>query len=262
MLGMDNKKTKITRKFTSIYEIFKEASENNKDFEEIKMRITGKQYSVFLELLERKIDPDERWVAYEQGFNTTDIATALNQTRANVAARLRHQLRNRRKESYQIHRSNRKELVKVRNWYVYVYLSDKAGTYMQAEKYTAKREGSAQYLFRKYKEHGGTKLDRYPIDQRLKIADKKKRTIKKELKTKPFEQVSFQQRINPKNLTRLIQENDWEVVYEKDIGETHYTEKVQKWQDSKRKVNAQQAKKLTKKRELQETKEKDKQTEE
>lgn len=222
-----------------VVDILKEAKEDELAYEEVKELMEYEQFIVFEDLIANNIEPDERWEVYLRGFNASEIGKETGFTRANIAARISSQIKGRKEELDKKHRDNRKKLFKARDWYLYVYLSDKEGDFRQMEEYLPERLRNDAYMYRKYKEHGGKDLEKDFIDRRHRITAERKTRILEGLKDKPIEQVAFQERVYLNNVQRIAEENDVDYFSEADNkeGGREYTEKLNVWMRRKREHN-------------------------
>lgn len=237
-----------------LLDVFEEASKDADARKGLEKRLDISQLKVMDDLLNNELDPEDRWIAYSQGFQASEIARATDFTRANISARIRHQLEGRKEEIDEKHKENREKLYYAREWYLYVYLSDLEGDFRQIGRYLPKLKRDDAYMYRMYKHYGGEDIERDFVDRRQILDDKRKKELLKELEFKTIEQVSFQERVYPETVRRIAEENNVDYVTEKEKGETEYTEKLHEWIKRKREQNIQDKRRRREREEAMENK--------
>lgn len=232
----------MTRKTTKriilpIVGVLGEAYKDKEALKGIKGILDKSQVRILEELIKNTLEPENRWIAYLWGFNASEIGRATGFTRANISARILNQVEGKKEEVDRKHKENRVVLFKARDWYLYVYKSDKVGDFRQMAKILPESLQNDAYMYRMYRTYGGQKIEKDFIDRRHKLSEDKINIIGLELKEKSLEQVAFQERVYPENILRLVSERNWEYFRESETGETEYTEKLNAWLEQKRELN-------------------------
>jgi len=205
--------------------------------EGLKEILTSEQMLVTEKLIENTLKNEERWIAYLQGYNASEIANETGYSRANIAVRIKNQIAN-RDDADAWHKENRDRLFFARGWYIFVYLSDKAGDYRQSAEFLPKSTRTEDHMYRQYLQYGGTKLEQKHLDKRHDLPTERVNAILELLNEYPIEQVAFQERVYVENIERMAKENNKEITYEKDLGESReYTEKYNRWVEKRTEEN-------------------------
>lgn len=238
-----------TKNYILILDVLEKAVEDDVAKEKLRDILDDEQIQMIENLKEGKLEHDNRWIAYMYGFNASDIGRATNYTRANITVRIGTQITGRKEEITNKHRENRKKLYQARDWYLYVYLSDKLGDFRQMKEYLPKSRQDDTFMYWKYKELGGEKIDKDFVDRRHMLEEAKKKDILEGLKKYPLERVAFQERIYPENVTRIAEDAGVKYFLEKDVVledgtvSTEYRDKLNLWLEKKRMFNMQDSKK-------------------
>lgn len=244
---MGEKDIRKTKDIVGILKEIKLDEESNKHMENT---LGDVQIRMLDNLINDNLDVDERWLAYREGFQASEISRSTGTTRANISARVNTQLKGNKEEVKEEHKEKRKKLFLVRDWYHFVYLSDKVGDFRQMSKYLPERVRKDTYMFRKYQEHGGVKLDRDFVDKRTVLKKSKKNRILSKLEDKTIEQVAYEERVDTSTISRIAEESGMtEYKEESEQGEYEYTEKLKEWKRKKKERNEQEVEKRKKKRE-------------
>src|SRR5699024_5139440 len=216
--------------------------ENESILEGYKKVITESQLLILKKLKEETFIVEDRLDAYKNGFNMSEIGEHTNCSRAAVSKYLNKEMGTKREEYDKLHFENREKLHFANNWYFFVYLSDKEGDYRQSMEFLPVTIRDEHTAYRRYKEYGGETLNRIVPDGRyLRDKEKEDRVVEK-LKDSPVEMVAFQERLTVRSVEKIAKRNEVTVFYEKEIGESEYTEKLETWL-RKKKENTKQQKK-------------------
>lgn len=207
--------------------------------EGLKEILTSEQIRVAEKLFKGELEKEERWVAYIQGFNLSEIAESEGTSRENVRARVQYQLGNNYEKGKEQYEQNRDSVIYARKWTLYVYLADKYNDYeyskevLQGTKYDRQPTSLGEdYMYNLYKRYGGTKQkSKYP-DKREVLDYEKRERIKEKLEVEPIEQVAFQERVLIGSILDEIKKSGGSYFHEQPDGE--YKEKYEKWLNVKR----------------------------
>lgn len=210
--------------------------------------LTDQQLFVIRKLKNKTFNTEDRVEAYKQGINMAEMGEYTNCTRAAVSKYLNRVMGSNKEEVEKSFYENREKLYYARNWYFYVYKSDIEGDYRQIKQYLSStiKEDSIAYIY--YKDYGGKKLGKLHEDKRSILAEDKVERILKRLEDEPIEKVAFSERVKLETVENVVEKNNAKAFYEEEIGETEYTEKLNRWLDRKEKLRQQELKRLKEER--------------
>lgn len=249
------KKETLTRVIRPVVDILKEARAEEGAQEQLRELLDEEQLRILDALIEGTLPLEERWIAYLKGYKASEIAKEIGLTRATVTSRITHQLGDKKESAKKEHGEKRKRLYAAREWYLYVYLSDKVGDYRQMAQYLPERLREDVSMYRIYEKNGGRELERDFVDRRHEVSPERKHSILTGLQTMPLEEVAFKERVYPTNVVRIAEESGQAYTTEEELGRTEYTDKLEIWMKRKQLFNDMQVQRRRMQREKEEKEE-------
>lgn len=227
-----------TRRMPPILDVFDSAYQSEEAKQKFEEKLNEEQLLYTELLIDKELRPNSFREAYLAGYRAAEIADRLGYTKQYARRYVVSDNAQQKGLDKEEHSKNRKALESVRNWYLFVFLSDEAGDFRQMKPYfppsVQKQEGT---LYAHYIRNGGKKLEGTYFDPRREVSGERREILLNKLKEQPIEKVAFYERLYIDTLEKMAEDANIDIIWEKDLYRTEYTIKYYNWISKKNEEN-------------------------